>query len=277
MRNLWLKSILFQFVIFILAINNCFGGHPGLAFKSLTKDGAWCWFSDPRAVYYNGNIYSGWVSFSGDVVIGKYDSQTDELETTVLQAGFDKDDHANPALLMRDDGQLLVFYSRHNDTEMNIRITEQPGDISSWLPVIQPDFDKSKKGICYDNPVQLSEEKNKIFFFWRGIDFKPTYAISEDGGVTWSDDRRLIESPGARPYLKVASNDNDRIHFAFTTGHPRNEAQNSIYYMLYKNGSFFKADGSRIKDLAEVPIAVNEADVVYDAKSTSVYVSPALC
>jgi len=27
----------------------------------LTKDGAWCWFSDPRAIMVDGKVVTGWV------------------------------------------------------------------------------------------------------------------------------------------------------------------------------------------------------------------------
>ncbi len=30
----------------------------------------------------------------------------------------------------------------------------------------------------------------------------------------------MIRSPHHRPYLKAASNNKDKIHFAFTKGHP---------------------------------------------------------
>ncbi len=52
-----------------------------------------------------------------------------------------------------------------------------------------------------------------------------------------------------RPYLKVSSNGIDRIHFAFTDGHPRKEPENSIYYMYYENGGLFKANGEKIGNL----------------------------
>ena len=49
------------------------------AYRSFTFNGAWCWFSDPRAVYYEGNhkrTYSGWIDNFGDVHVGFYDHET---------------------------------------------------------------------------------------------------------------------------------------------------------------------------------------------------------
>ena len=55
--------------------------------------------------------------------------------------------------------------------------------------------------------------------------------------------------PKARPYTKVYSKGDDKIHFTFTDGHPRNEPLNSIYYVCYKNGAFYKADGTKTKEI----------------------------
>ena len=38
-----------------LALNNWFQTYPKSDINILTPDGAWCWFADPRAVYYKGN------------------------------------------------------------------------------------------------------------------------------------------------------------------------------------------------------------------------------
>ena len=66
--------------------------------------------------------------------------------------------------------------------------------------------------------------------------------------------------------MKITGNGKDKIHFAFTDGHPRNEGENSIYYMYYKNGAFYKADGSKIRNLDDTPVDPTEASIVYDAK-----------
>jgi hypothetical protein len=69
--------------------------------------------------------------------------------------------------------------------------------------------------------------------------------------------------------MKVASNDNQTIHFAFTDGHPRNEATNSIYYMVYKKGQFLKANGESIISWEDLPLDPAACDIVYDATITS--------
>ncbi|HEX9781768.1 MAG TPA: hypothetical protein VGA56_03435 [Opitutaceae bacterium] len=40
---------------------------PAEAFASVTEDGGWCWFSDPRAVSRDGHTYTGWVTEDGSI------------------------------------------------------------------------------------------------------------------------------------------------------------------------------------------------------------------
>ena len=68
--------------------------------------------------------------------------------------------------------------------------------------------------------------------------------------------------------MKVTSNGRDEIHFAFTDGHPRNEPLNSIYYLKYKAGKFYKADGSEIGTMSSLPVEHEDCDMVYDAYSS---------
>ena len=48
-------------------------------FTTVTEDGAWCWFSDPRAVYYKGTYertYTGFVTSGGDIMVAFKDHKT---------------------------------------------------------------------------------------------------------------------------------------------------------------------------------------------------------
>ena len=67
-----------------------------------------------------------------------------------------------------------------------------------------------------------------------------------------------------RPYVKVVSDNKVIIHFAFTDDHPRDEPLNSIYYMRYHKGAFYKADGTRIGDMKSLPIPHSMSDTVYE-------------
>ena len=70
MKNILL--LIFTFFVFNLVSDHQQARHSiernnaptSESYQSLTLNGAWCWFSDPRAVYYEGlhnRTYAGWV------------------------------------------------------------------------------------------------------------------------------------------------------------------------------------------------------------------------
>lgn len=252
--------------------------HHSEAYKSLTSDGAWCWFSDPRSVYYEGKYkrtYTGWINSQGDVIISSYDHSTGQILSYVLEDHYQVDDHDNPALLFRPDGRLMVFFTKHGGDNPTLLFTmKEPEDLSAWKKQelflndkeFYPGLNSSN---TYVNPVMLSEENNRIYLFWRGMDNKPNYSFSDDLGETWSKGRILINPdplyPMRRPYVKVSSNGLDRIWFAFTDGHPRNEPDNSIYSMYYKSGMLHKVTGEEIRELGDEPVHPLETSRIYDA------------
>ena len=255
---------------------------PGENYKSFTSDGAWCWFSDPRAICYKGKynrIYAGWIDHDGNVTVGSYDLDSHEIKTHVIHSGLQEDDHDAPALFITNEGKIMVFYSKHADsTPINLVVSENPEDISRWQQRRELYLNDTityqgyLNSYTYANVCRLSEENNKFYLFWRGMDFKPNFSTSSDGGKTWTKGKILIlpdrTYKNRRPYLKLSSDNKGRIDFAFTDGHPRNEPQNSIYYMQYHDGAFFKANGDKIKDFGELPIEPGETDKVYDASLT---------
>lgn len=103
-----------------------------------------------------------------------------------------------------------------------------------------------------------------IYLFWRGGNCKPNFSKSKDC-INWNSPKTLILGSSVRPYIKFETDGFEKIHFTFTDGHPRDEERNNIYYACYHNGALYKADGSKIKDIEEIPINPSEADKVYDA------------
>lgn len=243
----------------------------GEVFLTLAGDGAWCWFSDPRAVYYSGRaerLYAGWASSGGDVVVGSYDYRTQEGRSTIIYPGLQKDDHIAPSLLVLPDGRLMVFFTKHNGGFYFTR-SLNPEDISGFEKVSEIDMGEMQ---CYSQPVMPSGEGSRIYVFFRGgYDWKPSFSYSDDLGRSWSAPRVMVAKPGSpksnRPYTKVASDGRGRIHFAFTDGHPRDEAANSIYYMAYERGVFYDAAGRKIGDTASLPIDQTSVPKVYDGSS----------
>jgi BNR repeat-containing family member len=140
--------------------------------------GAWCWFADPRAVKAGDVTYVGWIDGEGDVRVAAVDAGG-LVTAATLHEDLGVDDHNNPALLQRSDGKLQVFYSRHGGGQMYYRIGEA---IDSWSPERRiPTNTPGGWGYTYPNPLQLAAENGRIHLFWRGGDFNPAFATSDDG------------------------------------------------------------------------------------------------
>ncbi|MDL2223970.1 BNR-4 repeat-containing protein [Bacteroidales bacterium OttesenSCG-928-M06] len=260
--------VLFVFVLGIIGIDiNIFAESTVDKHITLTEDGAWCWFADPRAVYYKGEkeqTYFAWVNSSGDIVAASYNHQTDEYLEKVIHAKLEVDDHDVPAILIREDGHIVVFYSKHQASgPMQRVISTNPEDISSFSTSYT-----WGSNVSYPNPFQVGDS---ICLLYRGINWHPTIAVSTDDGKTFSDVRQLVLNGGARPYARYCQSADGSIHVAVTTGHPRDELKNKIFYFRLKDNKFYRADGTKIKDFTEEGIDLgdtsgtkSEAEIVYN-------------
>lgn len=242
--------------------------HAGTAVE-FAASGAWCWFLDPRAIRISGRrnrTYAGWVTADGRLQVGAYDHATGELERVTIKEKWEIDDHSSNSFLALPDQRIMIFYSEHNRTGLFARISSHPEDIRTWGEEIEV---SGTQRITYSHPVYLSDEK-KLYVFWRGESWKPTFSTSTDG-LVWSEPRVLFQDRGredtdVRPYLKLVSDGRSDIHFAFTDGHPANEDRNSVYYLKYRGGHFYKADGALVGSMKGLPIPHRDSDVVYDAR-----------
>lgn len=244
-------------------------------YQTITSDGAWCWFSDPRAIYVDNKMYGGFVDRQGSIWAFCYDPATQDRRQTKLYDKLDYDDHANPSIMALPDNRLVLFFSAHGGTKNSpiyYRVSKRPADISEWeeLQSVDPKME-GRLGVCYTNPAMLSAENNRIYLFFRGRDFKPTCIYSDDL-KTWSEPINMVRNdPGygqsGRPYTKVTTNHKDKIFFAFTDAHPRDRATNSIYFMMYKDGKLCKADGTVVSDTLG-SVMPSQVDKVYDATRT---------
>ncbi|MFH1840530.1 MAG: BNR-4 repeat-containing protein [Nanoarchaeota archaeon] len=229
------------------------------------EDGGWCWLGEARAIHYNNKTYVGWINREGDVMIWSYDHDTGETEEYILHDNFEIDDHANPSILIRPDGHLMVFYVKHGDYDyvyMWTRTSINPEDISAWS---QPQPITSGNFLSYPNPVYLGDEE-LVYLFYRGSStdgWDPTYITYN--GADWSEETIVYSSDDGRPYTKVVSNDKDEIHFAFTNGHPDVTPNNNIYYIYYKNNSFYLPGGVFVNNIEDLPLQVEDLSLVYDS------------
>lgn len=238
----------------------------------LNPDGAWCWFQDERALVYDGKLSVASMGRTGDVQVTTWDFRKGLVGIATLHPKFQIDDHNVPGMLIRHDGRLMAFYTEHggpkNNNPMLWRITTRPRDASQWEPE-QSFRAGATAGFSYANPFQLSAERNRIYLFWRAIDFNPTWSASDDDGKTWRTAANHIYSKsGERPYVKYASNGTDTIHFAFTEGHPNRPFRNNLYHAYYRQGGLYRSDGTFIRKLADGPVQPSEATRVYDGENS---------
>jgi hypothetical protein len=246
-------------------------GRPGESYPELTGDGAWSWFGDPRAVTFEGKrlrTYVGWVDSDGDIEVAAYDHKTGKVETTTLHDKLQCDDHASPAILIRPDGRILVFYSAHRGRWMMCRASARSEDISEWRKETAPGPHASDvRGYTYPNAAELAGEGGRLYLFWRGPSYRPGFTVSDDGGRTWSAETILVDNGDQRPYAKYESDGVATIHIAFTDANPEEGPSTGVYYACYRDGALWRADGSRIKDTTDLPLLPSEADRVYDPAS----------
>lgn len=246
--------------------------------QTFTNDGAWCWFSNPRAIYTSSDrIVSGWVKKDGSVEVASLDLTTNHKEFNTIFPKMQADDHNNPAFTILPNGNLFTLFTWHSTTKGVVSNTCTNGtNIQSFGEnvVFKPTTNELLKRFpretyTYANPYVLKAENNKLFVFGRWTGFKPNLIISDDNGKTWKEKYVVISddpfTPGNRPYVNYYSDGESKIHLVFTDGHPRNEPTNSVYYCYYEKGAFWKADGSKICNLNELPFTAKDASVVYKA------------
>lgn len=247
----------------------------------LTMDGAWCWFSDPRAILTTkGRVITGWVKKDGSVEAAELDPENHSVSTRILYDRLEVDDHDNPAFAELPDGQILAMYTWHGSKKGIIwHKTGVPGNITSFSEpvIIRPGIETllhefPRETYTYANPYYLSDEK-AIYTFGRWIGFKPNMIRSFDGGQTWQDEKVIISSTpfdgNNRPYVKYASDGQSRIHLVFTDGHPEVEPENSVYHCYYESGAFWRSDGSKICTVEQLPFRPEDATLVYKPKNSS--------
>lgn len=236
----------------------------------LNPDGAWCWFQDERAVICEGRMTFSSITRTGDLQVTTWDFGKGWITINTLRPRFDHDDHNVAGLLVRRDSKLMAFYTRHGvEPRMFFRVSRRPADGTSWEPE-ESYTSGASANFTYANPFQLRAENNRLYNFWRGLDWNPTWSASDDSGKTWSPAaNHIYYKKGERPYVKYASNGEDTIHFAFTEAHPQRPLATSLFHAYYRQCGLYTSDGQLVRKLAEGPIQPAEATRVYDGSNTS--------
>lgn len=283
MKKVVVASLILFLMLTFFTIKSIAQSAPASAYKIVAADGAWCWFSDPRAVFHKGlkkRVYYGYINSAGDVLISAMDIKTKAIQTYILHAKLQIDDHNVPAILFLPDGKIMTFYSEHGG-RFFIRKSKNAEDISAWEDERTVTFGmKEDDDLCYAHPVMLSGENNRIYMFYR-IDtgrkdglyssWGQYITYSDDGGMTWTKGQYYLnQKPFNNPiYMKISSDNTTRIDFVFTDGHPK-IGPASVYHMYYEKGKFYQTNGNFIADVNHVPLQRENINKVYDVNVTNI-------
>ena len=235
-------------------------------------DGAWCWFGDPRALFFAGRhrrTYVGWVSRAGEIMVASLDHRTRRLEYFVLERGLSVDDHNSPGLLMGADGRLTVFYMGPGRGSMCYRGDDRAGgrhELGAGGEAADEHARQPRLHLSQPDPPRRGGAHVPVLA--RRAVVAGVLARDADGG-RWSEARTLLRIPDQRPYLKLHSDGVRAIHIAYTEGNPGSFV-NSVYYLRYEGDALYRADGRRVAKLADLPLKPSDGHRVYDARRTGV-------
>lgn len=237
--------------------------------KTLKKNGGWCWFQDERALVDGRQVIFGSVagttrdgSEAGDIVVTRYDFDNGTAASFELHDRLQCDDHNVPALLRLPDGRLLATYTKHgSDRMIRYRVTESPGDITAWGPLRLIEM---PAGVTYTNLHYLGDEndgKGRLYNFSRAAGTNPNWMVSDDSAQSWKYGGEVFDWPG-RPYVKYASDGRRTIHLITTDAHPINYS-NSIYHGYLRDGVLHDSFGNAISRLDSGPMSDKQLTRVF--------------
>ena len=245
----------------------------GWATNVISKEGAWCWFADPRAIHYANDAKTiditllGCIDVRGSIKATQIDWLTGKRTEVLIRAAHESDDHDNPTFLVLPDERIMIFYSYHSKSTMFYRVSKRPGDITYLGPEKQMAFDYKT---TYPSPFILSDDPDHIWICWRGGEnWHPTIARTtlpdenDDVKIVY-EPKQMVQSTGARPYAKYQTNGKDKLYVTYTTGHPDNEMPNWVYFnVIGINGGdpvLLSLTGDTLKHIADGPFNVDKTD-----------------
>lgn len=250
-------------------------GRAGFEYPLLAPDGdfdalpvgGWTIIPSPKAYYYNGRTFFGWTDGqTGFINVGGYDhaSQRPLVVSTMLEPGS-VDTHAAPAVMVRNsDKRLVVAYCIQGDTSVNVRISTNPEDTSSFGPFITAAAAEPGTSFTYVGMVQLRGVVNEpIYLFYTLNPSSLGYVVSTDGGVTWSAKTTLVtNSIGADPhiYWQLGTDWGTRID-VFCTDNVPTDSSLFHFYIDGAAGTYHKSDGTAISGL---PFDTTDLTLVLD-------------
>ncbi len=256
------------------------GGGPPVASASRTRTVTpctWSYFGDPRSVAYRNWISTGCIGIDGKAKVDQFNLKTGEHRLLTLFRNLEVDDHNNPSLIFFKK-KMYAFasphagyvYPRDREPFMAYRtsVSNHATDVE-WRGTTRiPLGHGCGLGYTYPNPVKSG---NRMYLFMRGPCWYPYFTSTADG-KTWAKPKTLVLGPpssgrNVRPYAKYDTAPDGSILMTFSDGHP-GSYKNNLYYMRFKDGSFYKADGSLIGTSKELPFRLSQLDRVQKYSAT---------
>jgi hypothetical protein len=236
---------------------------------------SWSYFGDPRAVSHGSHVFTGCIGTDGRTVIEDYDLETGRRRLRSLFAPLEPDDHNNPGLVFFRK-RLYVFSSPHSGyrypldrlSRMRYRVSRRPwAEGGEWGPARTVRLGSGcGLGYTYPNPVVAGD---RLYLFMRGPCWTPYFTSTTDG-LHWARARSLVDAPPTalhdggelrrpRAYAKYSGTADGSIAMAFSDGHP-SSFKSSLYYLRFKDGRFYRADGGVAGTLADLPLRFGRLD-----------------
>ena len=236
---------------------------------------SWSYFGDPRSVAHKSHVFTACIGLDGRAVVEDYDVETRDRRLQTLFEPLEVDDHNNPSLVFFRE-RLYAFSSPHSGylypgnrrSRMRYRVSRRPwGAGGGWGPTrTVPLGAGCGLGYTYPNPVVAGD---RLYLFMRGPCWAPYFTSTADGRH-WIAPQTLVSSPSpslqdgggtrrVRPYAKYAGTPDGSILMAFSDGHP-GSFKSSLYFVRFRDGRFFAADGAPIGTVADLPLRFDELD-----------------
>ncbi len=231
----------------------------------LEKEGAWCWFADPRAISYKGRTFIGCIDVHGNIkAIMLHEGKKTEV---LVRSNFQPDDHDNPTFLVLPDERVMIIYSRHTDEAcFYYRISKNPCDI---IDLGEEKVLKTDHNTTYPSLFIMESDPEHIYLCYRGVNWHPTCARltmpDENDNMVFDVEpfqivKSNVQGAGCRPYAKYVSDGKSKIHMVYSSTHPDNVCPVCIYYSCIDITDFalYDIEGNVLKEkVNEAPFEVS--------------------
>jgi hypothetical protein len=183
---------------------------------TIIQDMAWCWWTRPRAVRIANDVYFGALDAQGQIVVATYDLASRTARKTIL-AGFEDDDHNNPAIVVEPGRPVVAFYSRHGiDDALRYRASHRPLDITAW---------SDECVLQFGGPTTYAEvhvRSDTLHLFTRVDETRWGYCRSPDWAGSWERPRDFLAfETDQQVYMASALLPDKRTLRIAVSGHPK--------------------------------------------------------